>query len=432
MDIPTGLLLTTFVIAEMLAAPVFGYIGDKGISRKYLLMAGVLVWSAATCASSLCNTFWSLLIPRTIVGIGEAVYTSVSPALIADYFPKHQVSKALTAYYVVIPVGVALGYAIGGFVGQNFGWRMAFLVSGVPGLFFALCVAALKEPPRGQFDVVDTEGASSIVEDVTGEADNTESPKSGEAGKRDTSVGLVSQSSKSTTPPVIEGLKILFRNRAWVFATCGYIAVTFGMGALSDWLPTFFSRYYDATIAEADVVVGAIVMVGGLAGTIVGGVLADIVRKSFEQPYFAVSTVSQGFALSLGFLALVITLPKLVVELLFFFIVFFSWFFNGPINAIITNCVSANMRGRSNAVGILFIHAFGDAASPAIVGAISDSTGNLRLAIAIVPAVMCLSVAFWACGWAFVKQDTAGGGLSKAFQEVELEDKKGVGRSHDV
>jgi MFS family permease len=142
-DARAGLLMTGFVVVYMLASPVFGALGDKR-SRPRLISFGVAVWSVATMLGGLAHSFFSLFAARAAVGIGEAAYATIAPALLADYYPKDRRGRVFAFFYAAIPIGSALGYILGGFMDAKFGWRAAFLVAGGPGLLLALFVLGIR------------------------------------------------------------------------------------------------------------------------------------------------------------------------------------------------------------------------------------------------------------------------------------------------
>jgi MFS family permease len=116
-DTQGGLLGSAFVIAYTVAAPI-GYLGDR-LSRKNLIAAGVLLWSLATIAGSMARTYEELLISRALLGVGEACYATIAPSIIADLFRKEERGRKLALFYLATPVGSALGYILGGFIGRG-------------------------------------------------------------------------------------------------------------------------------------------------------------------------------------------------------------------------------------------------------------------------------------------------------------------------
>jgi hypothetical protein len=151
-DTETAIPLTAFVFVYMLCSPVFSWLADLGYKRSRIIAAGVLIWSIATAAGALAVDFWTLLISRSLVGVGEAAYATIAPALLSDYYPASRRNAVLSFFYLAIPVGAAVGYALGGEVGKYLGWRYAFLISGAPGLLVAALCLLIDEPVLGAAD----------------------------------------------------------------------------------------------------------------------------------------------------------------------------------------------------------------------------------------------------------------------------------------
>src|SRR5438132_12534925 len=162
-DAQLGFLMSGFIVVYMLAAPLFGVLGDTR-SRTRLIGLGVGIWSVATALAGFARSYGSLFAARAAVGVGEAAYGTISPALLADYFPREQRGRVFAVFFAAIPVGAALGYIVGGLVDHYFGWRQAFFVAGVPGLVLAALAVRLYDPPRGAQDSAGgvTPGANAV------------------------------------------------------------------------------------------------------------------------------------------------------------------------------------------------------------------------------------------------------------------------------
>src|ERR1051325_4474371 len=250
-DLQTSLPLTAFVIVYMLTSPLFGGLADRR-SRKFLIAGGVALWSLATAGAALATGFFSFIFARALVGIGEAAYATISPSLLSDYFPPARRNRILTIFYVAIPVGAALGFTIGGIVGNAYGWRASSLVCGLPGLLAAGLALAIREPPRGGFD----------------------------------------REVLAAVPGWPEALRRLRSTAPYVIAVAGYVAVTWAGGGMADWFAPFLHRYRGMNVAEAGSLTGAATVVGGLAGTLTGGLLADWLKKRSSSPYLMLSCIS--------------------------------------------------------------------------------------------------------------------------------------------
>ncbi len=356
-DLQTSIPFTGFVIVYMLTSPLFSSLSERW-SRKRLIAAGVALWSLATAGAALATGFATFLFARSLVGVGEAAYATISPTLISDYYPPERRNRMLTFFYVAIPVGAALGFTLGGVVGHAYGWRAAFLVCGLPGLLAAGLVLLIREPKRGAYDTAP--------------------------------MGVL------PTWPV--ALRHLRANSPYVFAVAGYVAVTWAGGGMAEWFPTFLSRFRGMNIAEAGSITGTATVVGGLAGTLCGGLLADWLKRKTKSPYLALSCLSMIPAAGFAILALTAG-SRMVIGAAILLAQFFLWFYNGPINAIIVNSVPAEMRARAVSMSILSIHLLGDAISPSMIGAISDRTHSLMNGMALIPVMLLLGAAIWGAGW---------------------------------
>lgn len=357
-DTQTSLPLSAFILVYMVASPIFGSLADRA-PRKVLIAFGVAAWSLATAAAAFANDFTTLLIARAAVGIGEAAYATIAPAILADYFPPEKRNRIFTIFYIATPVGSAIGFVLGGILGEHWGWRAAFLAVGLPGLLVALLALVMRDPPRGQFDTV-----------------------------------------SAPPPPWGLALKQLAQNKAYLYTVAGYVAVTFATGGIADWFATYLSRHRGFELAHAAGAIGQAAVIGGIVGTALGGVLADKLKARVRQPYLFVSAVSMLPAAALAMIALyVVTTPFAIMACITAAQVFL-WMYNAPVNALLVNSVDAGMRARAFGLSILAIHLLGDVVSPPLIGAISDATdGNLALALALVPAFVVLGGVIWAVGW---------------------------------
>jgi MFS transporter, Spinster family, sphingosine-1-phosphate transporter len=363
-DTALGLLGSAFMLSYLLLAPVFGWLGDRW-SRVKLASGGLVVWSLATALAGFAPGYRTLLAARATVGVGEASFGTVSPGLIADFFPKERRGQILSWFYVAIPVGSALGYLLGGVLGQNYGWHAAFLMVGVPGLLLAIPIAFLRTPPRGGDDAAP---AAAQAKASSGYAD-------------------------------------LFKNRSFVCNTLAMAAMTFAIGGLAQWIPSFLNRTHAVNVAWGNTLFGATTVLAGILGTLVGGWLGDRWQKKNGKGYLLIS--GWGFLLGAPFAAWALLAPTLTSCLCAIFVAEFFLFLNtGPLNTVILNVTPPAVRAMAFAVNIFFIHALGDAFSPSIIGWVSDQWG-LRSALLITPFAMALAGALcFLCG-RFVIEDMA-------------------------
>ena len=357
-DARLGWLMTAFLLVYMLTSPLFGTLGDR-MSRMRLIAFGVALWSLATTMAGLVGSFALLFVTRAAVGVGEAAYGTISPAVLADYYAPERRGRVMAIFCSAIPIGSALGYVLGGLVDTHFGWRAAFFVAGVPGLLLALLALTVKDPPRGGWEEVEA---------------RSDPP-----------------SAKQTS--VLQAYGALARNVPYVLTCLGLAAYTFALGGIAAWLPSFLERERGVPHSQASSLPGAILVVTGLVGTFAGGWLGDRLLARSRQAYWWVSGVATLAAAP--FALLVFTAPSPVVfwssTVMAEVLLFAS---TGPINAMTVNIVSPSMRATAMAGQIFFIHLLGDVPSPPLIGAISDAS-SLGTAVLVVPVAVLVSGVIW-------------------------------------
>ncbi len=360
-DTALGLLGSAFMVSYMTSAPMLGWIGDR-YGRVKLAGLGLSLWSIATAATGMAGRYSTVLASRAAVGIGEASFGTVSPGLISDYFSKERRGRVLSIFYLAIPVGSAVGYILGGILGQAFGWHSAFFIAALPGLALATPLFFLREPRRG-------------------------------ATEKDVKLSV----------PCPADYISLFKNRAFVVATLAMAAMTFAMGGLAQWLPSFLYRVHGQSIASGNALFGTITVISGIAGTLTGGWLGDRFQKRSGKGYLMVSGV--GFLAGTPIAAYALLSPSLTGCLIaIFFAEFFLFFNTGPLNTTIVNVTGPSVRAMAFAVNIFFIHALGDAVSPAILGRLSDMWG-LRTALLTTPFMILLAAGLSFFCVRFVEKD---------------------------
>ncbi len=182
-------------------------------------------------------------------------------------------------------------------------------------------------------------------------------------------------------------------------------AMTFAIGGLAQWIPSFLYRVHSLDVAKGNTLFGATTVLAGILGTLAGGWLGDRWQKRSGKGYLLVS--GWGFLIGTPFAVWAILAPGLTGCMTAIFIAEFFLFLNtGPLNTVIINVTNPAVRAMAFAVNIFFIHALGDAVSPSILGWLSDQWG-LRSALLITPVAMVLAGLFcFICG-RFVVQDMA-------------------------
>lgn len=374
-DAKGGVLLSLFMFPYAIVSPVVGILGDRW--RRFALAgAGVLVWSAATFGSGLAPTFGVLLAARVIIGVGEASYSVVTPALLGDYYPPERRARVLSFFYAALPVGSAIGFAVGGAVGTHFGWRWAFLMAGIPGAVLGVALLMFRDPPRA----------------VTGGP--------APAGTTDRHAGNV-----SGTGPIV-----LFQRRSYFINVGAQTIYTFALGGLAAWMPTYFYRVRGLPLDRASILFGGIVCVAGFTGTLTGGALSDALSRRNPAGPFTMSGVA--LIASLPFTLLAVLSPSPAIFWPAMFVTLTLLFLNtGPLNAVITNILPPGVRALGFGVLTMCIHLLGDALSPFLIGVASDRFG-LQTPVVACGAMLTLAGVVLLAGRAALRRDLHAGGAA--------------------
>lgn len=356
-----GLLATVFLLGYFLTAPIFGKLADRG-PRKGLIAFGVVVWSVATAASGLAGGLIALLVARAVVGVGEASYATLAPTIIDDITPPAKKGKALSIFYVAMPLGSAIGYVLGGFIEHHWGWRTVFYVCGGPGALLALTCLLIEEPARKL---------------------------------------------ETARARVLDSARVLWRIPLYRRSVLGYCAQTAAIGAFAYWGPSFLEAHFALELRKADFWFGAVTVAAGAVGTLVGGYLADrALRREPGGPDYDHHATRRGSNRLLGLCALGTGLAAPLCALAFltpgpvaFFAVVFLvevglFLATAPLNAIVLRSVPPELRASAMALSIFAIHLLGDLWSPPALGLAIDYL-VLVVAMMMLPILLAIAAAIW-------------------------------------
>ncbi len=328
----------------MVTAPLVGWLADR-YPRRLIMCVGALLWSAATLLTAVTHNFTELMIRHTLVGVGEATFVAIAPSFLSDLHPEYRRGRVLSVFYLAIPVGTALGYLLGGAMAARWGWRAPFLVGAAPGVLLGLALLLVPEPERGAEDRLA----------VTLE--------------RGTFLGL-------------------WRNPAFWTATLGMAMMTFAVGGMQVWMPTFLFRIRGVPLAEANLRFGLMTLAAGILATMLGGWLGDRMEARKRGGHCLISAIGMTLALPAVLLAVFHAGSWMYPAI--FLGEFFLLLNTAPLNAAILNSVSAPIRSTAFAVNIFTIHLLGDAFSPSLMGYISDRS-NMQMAFVAASAAIAIS-----------------------------------------
>lgn len=337
---------------------------DKS-SRRSILAIVTGVWSLITVATSFVVSFWGLVVTRTAVAVCEAGCSPASHSLISDYFPPRRRSMAFSVYVLGISFGIWLGLALGGLISDRFGWRVAFIVLGAPGIVLAIIIRLVMcEPSRGAYDV-------------------------GHASDRDYKLR--------------EAVKVFWQRRSFLAAIAGLSLLSFSSSALEIWAPVWLMRVRYAGAGEIGSIFGSIEGVAGIGGTLIAGYIAD--RCAARDPRWYV------------WVLVIATALVVPAELLFLYtgqsgnpFVVYGWLalavfgmstYTAPMFALGQLLMPPRLKAFGAATLLFALNMIGSGAGPSVAGFLSNALAPvfgadalkyavLSSMLAIIPGLACL------------------------------------------
>lgn len=346
-DAQLGLLTGfSFALIYVCAGIPIAWLADRS-NRRNIVAGSLALWSGMTALSGMVGSYSQLVLARLGVGLGEAGGSPPAHSMISDYFPPEKRGTALSFYTAGIYLGILFGFAGGGYIAETFGWRNAFFIVGIPGLFFAFVVLVLvREPLRGHWDHGQT----------------------------------VKKSNLKTTVSTLKQRRSFW----WIAFGCAMTSfVAYGNG---NFYPSYLMRSHGFSVAEVGFALGLVSGVAGAIGTFMGGFLADRWGREDKRWYVWIPIIGNCLAIvPMGYailsedatLLLLVLFPANILNSLYL----------GPSIAMCQSLVSPAMRAMASAVLFFILNMIGLGLGPVIVGLLSDSfiglfgDNNLRYAM---------------------------------------------------
>ena len=349
-----GYIASAFLIIYTLGTVPLGIWADRA-KRRDVVAISVAFWSVATAATALATNFATLFLSRMVLGIGEAGYFPAGTALMSDYFSREKRSRIMSWWSVAQLVGILVGFVIGGALAGLYpgSWRLAFIFTGIPGLLLALLVWRVREPRRNQADEEDMEIYEARA--TTKEAQGAEHPI-------------------RASTNVFAQFGALLRIRTLVVLILMQIFAFFVLTVNVVFLPTYMQQKdtFGLTSGQAGLFSGAVVVLAGMAGTVLGGYMADWLNKS--HPGSRILVCGIGFLLGAPAFAAAVTFHNLPVFTIFFVLsTLLLTLYTGPSTAATQDVVPSALRASAIAISLLIAHLLGDAFSPTLVGVLATS-----------------------------------------------------------
>lgn len=414
-DLDAGWIASAYVLVFSLAALPFGVFSDLR-SRRAVMAGGIAVWSAFGCLAGLSQGFGSLFLTRALVGAGGAAAAAAAASIVADYFPGQRRALAMGIYMSGISLGGVMGIVLGGSMQQLYGWRVAMMAVGFPGFALALLAWRLDDPGRPPLSLKVREvlhelelGARGLIRGTAPLLVGTVTgllmawwlnQRYGPDSKLDTAalaaacgIGLavnivfwVRQARRGAGPgqppdaiqtaldEIALAFSVVLRTPTLVYIFVGGALISFGMNGLVGWAPTLLSRSLGLSIRQISAVLGSTGLVAGVLGTLVGGWLADSLRRRY--PSARVVVAGAGFLIGGPLTLWLLTIRELSLFIPVFSAAFFflTWY-SGPLTAAIFDVAPARLSATVAGAYLLFIHLAGDAVAFPLVGMLSDKFG---------------------------------------------------------
>ena len=369
-DTELGLLVSAVFWSILIFTLPIGAMVDRW-SRKKSIGIMSIFWSLATLAGAFTTNFKLLFTTRCAIGAGEAGYVPGGGAMISALFPPERRARMLGIWQAAIPLGSALGVAIGGFIAAQFGWRHALGIVAIPGFIIALMFFWVKD--------------YKTVELV----------KSKPAENADSTVRM----SK------LDIVKELFRSKSLLMVNLAFAACAFTTVALTSWLPSYFQRFEGIPIEQAGLM-SSVVMLLAVVGAPLGGFLTDQWLKKRDNARMLLPAITSVISALLLFVCFSTLHGSLFFGVLLVVGITVIMFAPGAV-AVTQDVVHPGLRSTSLSICIVVQHLLGSAPGPLIIGAISDQYG-LDKAMIVLPGFLLLAGILFFAGSFFYRKDVEG------------------------
>jgi predicted MFS family arabinose efflux permease len=361
-DSQLGLLTgASFAVAFAIAGIPLGFLVDR-TNRVRLISVLLAVWSAVTAACALVRSFPMLIATRVAIGAAESGASPTCMSLIADYFPKSVRGRVIGIFYLSTPIGLGIGFAIGGIAAQHMGWREVFFWAGAPGLLLAAITwLTVREPLRG---------------------------------------GLEQEKGALLASSFANVFASIKQRPSLTFLILGAVASICAQAGISAFMPSLYVRMHGMELAQVGLTIALIKGVGGVIGMPLGGFISDYVSKRS----IALSPLAVCFAMALSapLAALGIFSPSMLVSIVAFFVYDIAvQIYLGPTMATYLSLAPANLRGAMSSFLIVAMNLVGFGVGALLTGAMSDlflSMGidqPLRFAMLAMTPFFLLSALFY-------------------------------------
>ncbi len=353
-DTQLGLLggLYFALLYTLLGIPIARF--AERFSRINIIATAIIIWSGFTALCGTAGSFLMLGAYRFGVGIGEAGLSPPAHSLISDYFEPKKRASALSVYSFGIPLGTMIGAVAGGTIAKTFGWHMAFMVVGLPGVAVAIALKVLvKEPPRGHSE---PEAHPLVVDDTAADLPEA-APQLGFLGEM-TEMWRV--------------FKILFLKWPVFNMVMGITLVSFGGYGGGQFAPPYFLRAFHLDYQQVGLIVGLVAGLSQGIGTLIGGPITDVMSKRLGARWYAL-VPAIGVTLAFPFVVGVYSAPSWQTAALFMLLPgALSYVYLGPTFGVVQNMAPTHQRATATALLFFFLNLIALGGGPPFTGWVID------------------------------------------------------------
>jgi len=379
-DTQCGMLVSSVYWSIVLFTFPISILVDRWSRRKTIGLMAIL-WSIATGLGAFSKSFRHLFITRTLVGVGEAGYAPGGSAMMSALYPQEKRSLMMGLWNASIPLGSAIGVAIGGIIAAHWGWRHALGIVAIPGFIIAILFFFIKD--------YKTIGLERTVE-----------------------IPSKSVERKKVRMSIQDTLAEFLSKPSLIFTYFGMAGVVFTTTSLLTWLPTYFHRVQGVLEKDAGVKASA-VMLFAIIGAPLGGYITDRWRKKQINARLLVPTLTSLLSAILMFLAFSVFDGQLQYLILLSMGISITAFIAAT-GAVTQDVVHPGLRAMSYAIAVVIQNLLGASLGPIVMGAISDAT-NIQTAFTFLPIALLIASALFFAGSFYYEKDL------KKVEKVELE-----------
>ncbi len=409
-DFQIGILFSAFIVVNGVATMPASYVGDRW-SRSRIMAITIAVWSILSALGGLVPTgdFLLLLGLRATLGFGQAVSDPAGSSLLADYYGIEKRGRAYSIQQCLLYVGLGLGLGVGAFFGTHFGnlgWRMAFFVSIIPGFLEAYFCMKLIEPRRGSADLAHVTGNEVLETPIQKQP-------------------IFPNGVGRFFLDMIDGLKkdvvTIVRIPTMRYALVGVSTILFVVTAVSTWMPTLYQHDFHMSETAANTAFGALVVLAGIPGTIVGGIMAD----KWVNRFLGARVVIPGICIVISgslFMASFLPMPFIPSYAIQVFAFLAAAASVPALRAGLSDAVPSHLRGTGFGAFNIASIVFGSALAPIATSALATHFhGNYRVAFLILMPLTLIGSLFLFRARKHIEADTAKifAAFVKALQESD-------------